>query len=410
MDYQQTLEFLFSQLPMYQRQGPSAYKENLDNTIALMEVLGNPHTNFKSVHIAGTNGKGSVSHYLSSILQEAGYKTGLYTSPHLKDFRERIRINGEKISEEKVIKFVENNQVSISRIKPSFFEMTVALAFQHFNEEKLDLAVVEVGMGGRLDSTNIISPELSVITNIGLDHVQFLGNSKKEIAREKAGIIKENVPVVIGEMQKETEKVFIEFAKTKNSSIYFADHETGTLEAQILRNYIPPSHYLKKNIKTVLSAIQILKNKNYYIDDSAVENGIRNVAKNTGLMGRWQILSNDPLTICDIGHNEDGIKEVIKQIRKTPHDKLQFVFGTVNDKSVDSVFRLLPKDAIYYFCKADIPRGMPVETLLETASKFNLNGNAYKSVCDALKAAEENARKNDLIFIGGSTFVVAEVL
>ena len=431
MNYTATLEYMFLQLPMFQRIGGAAYKANLDNTIAILNLLDNPQHKFKSVHIAGTNGKGSVSHYLAAIFQCAGFKTGLYTSPHLKDFRERIKINGKMISKQKVSRFISNYKSDFEIIQPSFFEMTVGMAFQYFADEKVDIAIIETGMGGRLDSTNLLNPELSIITNIGLDHTQLLGHSITEIAAEKAGIIKENTPIVIGETNTESKKIFETKAKDMKAFISFADrdyainsfyHVNNNKEHFLAVNILNLQNkkelkilselngiYQLKNIKTVLTAIDLLKDKGYKIRLNHIKNGIANVIKLTGLMGRWQTLSTNPLTICDTGHNEDGIKEILKQIELTPHQNLHFVIGMVNDKQIDNVLLMLPKRAVYYFCKADIPRGMNENILKEKALSIGLKGKSYTSVKNAIKAAKTKANENDLIFIGGSTFVVAEI-
>jgi len=429
MEYKETLEWMFNKLPMYQRIGGAAYKANLDNTIKLLSLLDNPHRKFKSVHVAGTNGKGSTSHMLASVFQEAGYKTGLYTSPHLIDFRERIRINGEMIPKENVVAFIEKYKDQFENIGLSFFEMTVGMAFDYFANEKIDIAIVEVGMGGRLDSTNLITPELSVITNIGLDHVKFLGDTLEKIAYEKAGIIKPNVPVVIGETQAETKQVFTDKARECNSEIFFADtifecnrietyHNIEMQQFDIWKNstlYIDNLHvpmlglYQKKNVTTAICALDLLKEKfNLSIDD--IRDGIEKTLVNTHLMGRWQILSKDPLVIADTGHNADGIREVAMQLAQLQCDKLHIVLGVVNDKDIDNMLVKLPRFAEYYFCKADIPRGLDAEKLAEEAFKYGLRGKVYGSVTNALASAKNNARFNDVIFIGGSNFTVAEVI
>ncbi len=413
---------------MYQRQGKSAFKKNLNNILELCEYSDNPQNKFKSIHIAGTNGKGSVSHILASVLQTSGYKTGLYTSPHLKDFRERIKINGEMISEEEVINYVEKNKSFFEELQPSFFEMTVALAFEYFAEQNVDIAIIEVGLGGRLDSTNIINPELSVITNISIDHTQFLGETLEEIAGEKAGIIKEKTPVVIGEYQEDIVHIFSETAFKKNSPVYFADKEYYTdyemMTAdykQILnikRNNNTEYPNLKtdlfggwqnKNIITALKSLEILT-QDFNISKENIYNGILNVKKNTNFIGRWQILAYNPLTIADTGHNEAGIKEVVRQIKKTPYKKLHFIYGTVNDKNITGILSLLPEDAKYYFTKAQIPRALNENILFDKAQKFNLKGQTYSTVKEAFQTAIQNANKEDLIFIGGSTFIAAEVV
>ena len=391
MNYRQTLDFLFSQLPMYHRIGAAAYKADLDNTIAICNLLNNPQNSFKSIHIAGTNGKGSVSHMIASVMQSAGYKTGLYTSPHLKDFRERIKINGKMIPKKKVTAFIEENKKAFDRIKPSFFEMTVGLAFQYFKEEQIDVAIVETGLGGRLDSTNIINPVLSVITNISNDHSALLGDTLEKIAVEKAGIIKRKIPVIIGQTQEKIKHVFIAKAEKEKAPIQFADklfqinnlrHKNGLrplFVVDVFRNnkiYLKDisceltGNYQAKNIATVLQSIEILNNIGYSMEEKIVRKGIEKVITNTGLNGRWQILQQKPLTICDIGHNEDGIKQVLDQIKKTPHDKLHFVLGMVNDKDIEAIMRLLPKSAVYYFCKANVPRGMDARELAKIAGKM----------------------------------------
>ncbi|MBE9483619.1 MAG: bifunctional folylpolyglutamate synthase/dihydrofolate synthase [Bacteroidetes bacterium] len=405
MDYRQTLDFMYSQLPMFQRVGPAAYKADLSNTFKLCKLLGNPENAFRSVHVAGTNGKGSVSHMIASVLQEAGYKTGLYTSPHLKDFRERIRINGVMIPEEKVVEFIAKHKQGFTGIGLSFFEMTVGMAFDYFRKEKVDIAVVETGMGGRLDSTNVLTPLLSVITNIGYDHTQFLGDTLKKIAGEKAAIIKAGIPAIIGETQEEVKDVFIDRAKETGSPLSFADQG----------NYpgIEPclaGEWQKRNLKTALAAIIALGKTGFNISEDQIRSGIENTLSNTGLLGRWQILQNKPLAICDIGHNRDGVREVLKMIDQTPHQTLHFVLGLVADKNAEPVLELLPESATYYFCKADIPRGMVVHELKEQASKYHLSGESYKNVKEAYRAALDNANENDLVFVGGSTFVVAEIL
>lgn len=405
MTYQQTLDYLFSQLPMFQRVGASAYKADLNNTIELCNLLNNPQNKFKSIHIAGTNGKGSTSHMLASILQEAGYKVGLYTSPHLVDFRERIKINGVMISEESVIDFVKKHKTDFENINLSFFEWTVGLAFDYFSTQKVDVAVVETGLGGRLDSTNIITPELSIITNIAKDHMQFLGDTLEKIAVEKAGIIKPKVPVVIGETQKEIEQVFISKAKDLDSKIYFADQ----IIYRVLHSDLKGS-YQVKNIKTVLASIIQLQQNGYHVTEQNIKDGLLNVVKNTGLMGRWQTLGENPKIICDTGHNEAGIKEVVNQLQTLTYNKLHFILGAVNDKEIDSILELLPKHAVYYFCQAKIPRALNVLELKNKAVAYNLKGNSYDSVKNAYNAAKRKSQNDDLIFIGGSTFIVAEVL
>lgn len=406
MNYRQTLEYLYSRLPVFQRIGAAAYKPDLNNTLALLEACGNPHIGLRSVHIAGTNGKGSTSHMLSSIFQEAGYKVGLYTSPHLKDFRERIRINGKMISRNAVVDFVKNNRAAIEKISPSFFEVTVALAFDYFKQQKTDIAIIETGLGGRLDSTNVILPELSVITNISFDHVQFLGNTIEKIAFEKAGIIKDQIPVVIGEFNKESAAVFQAVAKAKHTTIHFAS------KLRLKKKYPCQlkGEYQIHNIKTVICSIQILQHKNWKILEQHIRRGIAKVVDNTGLRGRWETIALHPKIICDIGHNAAGIKVVTSQLKKEKYKQLHMVIGAVNDKDISSMLKSLPKNAQYYFCKAAIPRALPETELMNLAKSFKLNGKAYPTVKRALNAAKKNASSTDLIFVGGSAFVVAEAL
>ena len=406
MNYQETTNWLFNQLPMYQMQGASAYKKDLTNTLLLAEHLNHPEKKLKCIHVAGTNGKGSTSHLLASVFQEAGYKVGLYTSPHLKDFRERIKINNEEISEEFVCKFVANNKSFFEANDLSFFEMTVGLALEYFVKEKTDINIIEVGMGGRLDSTNIITPLVSVITNIGLDHTQFLGNTLESIAYEKAGIIKKNIPVVIGEYTSETKKEFLDKVKETNSELYFASdliHET--YDSDLLGDY------QISNKKTVQQTIEVIQNqKDFKISDENIKSGFSNVIKNTRLLGRWQQLNEKPKVICDTAHNSHGLKIVIHQILNEKFDDLHIVLGVVNDKDLDEILTLFPKKAKYYFCKPNIPRGLNTEILAEKANKYNLKGKVYNSVSNAYADAIKNSNKNDFIYIGGSTFVVAEVL
>lgn len=420
---------------MFQRVGSAAYKADLDNTVAICKLLDNPQDHFKSIHIAGTNGKGSTSHMIASVLQSGGLKVGLYTSPHLKDFRERIKINGKMIPQKFVVDFVERYKSEFEKIKPSFFEMTVGLAFHYFSKQKVDIAVIETGLGGRLDSTNVITPVLSVITNISFDHQNLLGNTLKKIAAEKAGILKSGVPAVIGETQKEVAAVFTERAEQLNAVLSFADKK---YVVSALHNSLPdrqgirPSKltlniksknkeyknivsglqgfYQQKNICTVLGSIDVLKNMGYKITESDIRKGISRVVEQTGLKGRWQILSLKPLTIADTGHNEAGIKEALNQVKKTPHKKLHFVLGMVNDKDAGRILQMLPGNAIYYFCKAAIPRALDPYELAAIAGKYGLKGNVYASVRKALAAARKSASQKDLVFIGGSTFVVAEVV
>lgn len=428
MNYEETINYLFTFLPMFQRIGAAAYKSDLSNTIALMEALDNPQNKFKSIHVAGTNGKGSTSHLLASLLREKGLKVGLHTSPHLKDFRERIRINGVMVEKDWVVDFVEKNKSIIEEIQPSFFETAVAMAFKYFEEQKVDIAIIEVGMGGRLDSTNVLSPLLSIITNISFDHTQFLGKDLASIATEKAGIIKKNTPVVIGQTQEETAPVFIKRAKEHNSTIIFADqiysirnplHKDTKLFVDVYKKddllykdlvSMLSGNYQLKNIATVISAIEELGKIGYSFSEEEVRKGFLNLQTNAPLMGRWQTLSTNPLTICDTGHNEDGLSYVIEQINQTPYNNLHFVLGMVNDKDIDKVLSMLPKQAHYYLCKADIPRGLDVELLEEKTKKAGLTYSTYNSVKEALSAAQKNAKENDLVFVGGSTFTVAEVV
>jgi len=404
MNYQETTNWLFNQLPVYQLQGKSAYKEDLTNTILLDNHLGNPEKLLKCIHVAGTNGKGSTSHLLASVFQEAGYKVGLYTSPHLKDFRERIKINGKDISEDFVTEFVAKNKQFFEANDLSFFEMTVGLAFEYFVKEKTDINIIEVGMGGRLDATNIISPLVSVITNIGFDHTQFLGNTLESIAFEKAGIIKKYIPVIIGEYTPETKNVFTKKAEETDSDIYFAsDLIQETYQSSLLGDY--QIH----NKKTVQQTIKVLQNQ-FKISEENIKNGFLNVIKNTGLQGRWQQLNENPKAICDTAHNSHGLKIVLNQIQKEKFDELHIVLGVVNDKDLDEILPLFPKKAKYYFCKPNIPRGLDADILQQKAKDFQLNGKVYNSVSNAYQEVLKIANENDLIYIGGSTFVVAEVL
>lgn len=406
MNYSETLDWMFGQLPMYQKQGASAYKEDLTNTILLANHLNNPEKEIKTIHVAGTNGKGSTSHFLASILQEAGYKTGLYTSPHLKDFRERIKINGEDISEDFVVDFIASNKTFFEENQLSFFEMTVGLAFDYFRQENVDIAIIEVGLGGRLDSTNIISPLLSVITNIGLDHIQFLGNTVEKIASEKAGIIKPKTPVVIGEYTSETKPVFENKAKETQSEIFFASELIQETYPSVLLG-----DYQVQNKKTVLQSIRVLQSQNQFkISEENIKDGFWNVVKKTGLQGRWQQLGSNPKIICDTAHNKHGLKIVMKQLQREEFDTLHFVLGVVNDKDLDDVLPLFPKNAKYYFCRPNIPRGLEASILAEKATSFGLNGKVFNSVTEAYEEAKKNASESDFIYVGGSTFVVAEIL
>ena len=426
MEYQDVLDFLYTQLPEYQKIGAIAYKVGLNNTLALDNYFGNPHKNFCIIHVAGTNGKGSVSHTLASGLQHAGYKVELYTSPHLKDFRERMRINGVMIPQSEVIGFVENNRKIIEEVAPSFFEMTTLMAFDWFSRSGVDVAVVEVGLGGRLDSTNIITPFVSVITNIGFDHVQMLGNTLPAIAMEKAGIIKPNVPVVVGETHSETSGVFIAKAEELNAPICFADtirsvvdicYRDGKQMFKVAKSTEVEYEtllldlmgiYQRKNILTVLATIDVLRRR-FSISDTDVINGVQSVVTTTGLKGRWQQLAQKPATFCDIGHNEDGIREVVEQLKRHSYHRLHIVMGMVNDKDLEKVMVLLPKDAIYYFTNAAIERALKADLLQAKAAEFGLHGDCYPSVAQAIEAAKQNATPNDLIYIGGSAFVVAEI-
>ena len=429
MTYSETLDYLYNSLPMFQRIGKAAYKSDLATTLEIDRHFNHPHRNFRSVHIAGTNGKGSVSHLLASVLQEAGYRTGLYTSPHLKDFRERIRINGIPIGEGDVIRFVIENKDLFERIRPSFFEMTVAMAFQHFERQGVDVAVVEVGMGGRLDSTNILDPVLSVITNIGHDHMEYLGSELAEIAGEKAGIIKNGVPVVIGESGKETDAVFIERAGEKDSDIFFADRffsipygfqtpdgkqslNVYRKDELVYRELIVDlmGLYQRKNAVTALMVIEQLGKAGFGIPADPIYTGFANVTSNTGLLGRWQVLNHRPLVICDCGHNLEGITGVVSQIRQTPYKRLWMVFGMVSDKNPDPILDVLPRDAAWFFTRAQIPRAMDAALLAEKATKKGLKGEVIPSVKEAVERARSLAGPDDLVFIGGSTFVVAEVV
>jgi dihydrofolate synthase / folylpolyglutamate synthase len=427
LTYQQTIDFLFSRLPMFSRIGTAAYKKDLTNTLKLCEFLGNPHEKFKSIHIAGTNGKGSVSHMLAAILQTAGYKTGLYTSPHLKDFRERIKINGEVVDEKFVTSFTEKIKPLIEELEPSFFEITVAMAFDFFAQQKVDVAVIEVGLGGRFDSTNIITPELSVITNIGWDHMNILGDSLKKIAFEKAGIIKKGVPVVIGEFLPETNNVFEKIAEENNSVLHLASQKRNTtgwnwynheLVVEVAEKDKPdqkkyhldlPGIYQSKNLLTVLEAVSVLKQNNFNLPDNAVLTGLQKTKKLTGLHGRWEVIHEHPTIILDVGHNEDGIKQITRQIELTDYHELHIIIGVVKDKEVEKVLSLLPHSAWYYFTQAHIPRALDAEILKLKAKAFDLNGEVFHDVNMAIKIAKSKAHKDDLILICGSVFLVGEV-
>lgn len=404
MTYQQTLDYLFAQLPMYQRIGKAAYKANLENTWWLMNHLNNPHKNFKSIHVGGTNGKGSTSHLLASVFQEAGYKTGLYTSPHLVDFRERIRINGEMISEDKVISFTAAHKDAFAHQGLSFFEWTVGLAFEFFAEQQVDIAIVEVGLGGRLDSTNVITPELSIITNIGLDHTQFLGNTKELIAAEKAGIIKSDVPVVIGKTQVETQEVFEKKARENNAQIIFSENESfETIPESTLAG-----SYQSENFKTVLCALKLMREKGFSISNSEIERGFKNVSINTQLKGRWDIISSEPTVICDVGHNREGLEQNIEQLKQLQTNKLHFILGFVNDKDIIGVIDLFPWKATYHLTQASVPRAFPVE---ELEIKFKAHGfdcKSYENTDAAYNSVIKKMANNDCLYIGGSTFIVAD--
>lgn len=425
MTYQETLDFLFNALPMFQRQGAPAFKKDLSNTLAICDHLGNPERKFKSIHVAGTNGKGSTSHSLAAILQKAGYKTGLYTSPHLKSFTERIKINGMEVPEDEVVLFVKENKAFIEELKPSFFEMTVAMAFWHFAKESVDVAVIEVGMGGKFDSTNVILPEVSVITNIGFDHVQFLGNTLPEIAGEKAGIIKQGIPVVISQTQVETKPVFLQKAQSVSAPIKFADDfwrlkkissSEGLVTYEVENEGMVSQlgfgllgNYQRFNLPGILETVHELKKHGWNISDSALNEGLAQVATLTGLKGRWQVLDSQPTIICDTGHNISGFGEILEQLKEYDYDALWMVLGMVQDKDVSEVLSKLPKEAYFVFCEAKIPRALLASELAKKALENGLIGQIVPEVNDALTFARKNAGKNDLIFIGGSTFVVAEI-
>lgn len=431
MTYQETIDYLYSLLPVFHRDGEKALKGDLTNILKISEYLGNPHLKFKTIHVAGTNGKGSTSHYLSAILQSAGYKTGLYTSPHLKDYTERFRINGVSIQKANIISFVQEHKDFIEQLQPSFFELSVGIAFDFFAKERVDIAVIEVGLGGRLDSTNIITPKLCVITNIGFDHVNILGDTLPKIASEKAGIIKPKVPVVISEYNEETKPVFLEKAQTTDSEIYFASENLniiekdsqstklivdvfsvyGVEETLLYENLSSQliGKYQLKNIAGVIQSIQVLNKIGFKISDEALKNGISNVVDLTGLKGRWQILSESPLTICDTGHNEHGIKNVLAQISKLKVKNKYFILGFVKDKNIDEILDLFPKDGIYYFCQAENPRFMPAENLMKIAESHGISGYSILSVNEALEFVKNLAQKDDFIYVGGSTYIVAEL-
>ena len=403
MTYKQTLDWMFLQLPMYQNKGKVAFNSKMDGINSLAAHLNNPHKKIRTIHVAGTNGKGSSSHMLASVLQEAGYKVGLYTSPHLKDFRERIRVNGKKVEKKWVVDFIDENKPFFERNKLSFFEMTVGMAFSYFANENVDIAVIEVGLGGRLDSTNIITPEVSLITNIGFDHTDMLGDTLVKIAYEKAGIIKRNIPVVISEFNEETAPVFKETASALNAKIVFAQEKTfSTYKIGLLGSY------QQKNIKGVLAALRELVS--FKIEEKHIVKGLKKVVENTHLMGRWQQIGTKPTIICDTAHNKEGLAIVLDQLQEQEYEKLHVVIGFVKDKDISAILPLFPSNATYYFCKPKISRGLDEKILLDRCVQFNLNGETYKSVNKAFKAAKKQASKNDFIYVGGSNFVVAEVL
>lgn len=423
MTYEQTTEYLFNCAPLFQQVGSSAYKEGLDNTRLLDEHFGHPHRNYRTIHVAGTNGKGSTSHTLASILQAAGYKVGLYTSPHLIDFRERIRVNGVPASKQFVVDFVERERCFFEPLHPSFFELSTAMAFLYFAQEKVDVAIIEVGLGGRLDCTNIITPDACIITNISPDHTQFLGSTLTQIAGEKAGIIKKGIPVTIGETTPETRAVFTEKATKEGAPIIFAEESEELIDAQPHNNgirYTTNSYgvidaelggcYQVKNTNTILSALRVLKEQGYNIDSQHIQNGFANVTASTGLMGRWQRIGSNPTVVCDAGHNIGGIYYIVEQLSQQKYETLRIVFGMVNDKDIGSVLAMMPKDATYYFTQASVRRAMPSEELAGLASGYNLKGTCYPTVTDALNAARKDASTGDFIFVGGSCFVVADLL
>ncbi len=421
MNYSQTLDFLFSQLPMFQRQGAAAYKANLNNTIALCTMLKNPQNDFPSIHIAGTNGKGSTANMIASVFQEAGYKTGLYTSPHLIDFRERIRVNGEMIPKANVVDFIDDYREKFIDIEPSFFELTFAMAIDYFRNENIDIAIMETGMGGRLDSTNVVNSILSVITNIGLDHTQFLGSTLKEIAAEKAGIIKESINVVIGEYQNEIADIFRDFALKRNANIQWANERIEVLQNNDIHivkidnkvtfelDFPIKANYQINNLRTAIASLICLQQE-WKIDNKIIKSGLENILYNTKFAGRWQQISDNPNVIVDTGHNVEGLTYTMKQLTDLEFNTLHFVLGMVNDKDIDRVLKLLPSTANYYFCQAKIPRAMDKDYLFNKAKNIGLKGKVYDSVKEAYKTARQNSKNNDLIFIGGSTFIVAEVL
>ena len=427
MTYQECLDYLYQQLPMFQRIGNAAFKKNLDNTIALCEAMGQPQHQFKSIHVAGTNGKGSSSHMLASILQSAGFKTGLYTSPHLKNFTERVRVNGAELPQEYLVRFVEQYKELFEQVQPSFFEMTVALAFRYFADEQVDVAVIEVGLGGRLDSTNIIQPEVSLITNIGYDHQSLLGDTLQAIAGEKAGIIKPNTPAVISTKQPELVSVFTQKAAQEGAPLYFATDYVqvalleNSLEKQVFdvkkdnKPWLPQLEldlaggYQQYNLPGVLQTVTILQEQGFAIPEAAIRNGLAHTKQITGLKGRWQVLGQEPLILCDTGHNEDGIRQIVGQLQSLHPKQVHLVFGAVNDKDIRNILQLLPKSYTYYFCQAQLPRALPVSELKERAAAAGLQGEAFPTVGEAIRAAKAKAAPDEVIFIGGSTFVVAEI-
>ena len=426
MNYEQTIHYLYNKLPLFSSIGIKAYKADLNNTIALCNYLGNPEKKIKTIHIAGTNGKGSTSYMLAAVFQQGGYKTGLYTSPHLKDFRERIKLNGGMIAQDFVIDFVEKIKNLSEQINPSFFEHTFAMALEYFASQKVDIAIIETGLGGRLDSTNVITPEISIITNIGFDHMDILGDTLPKIAAEKAGIIKHEVPVVIGETTPETKAIFMDKAKEKNAPIFFAEETyeiiASTLVNELLQVEMLNSEsaqrtiypldltglYQVKNLRTVITAIDVLKN-NYSLPAENIKYALSHVKNITGLYGRWEIIQKKPLIVLDVAHNVDGIQQLINQIKNTTYKKLHIVFGMVKDKEIEKVLEILPEDAAYYFTKAQIPRALPENELLQRAQKFSLKGSSYNEVNKALKAAIDNASEKDMIIVCGSVFVVGEI-
>lgn len=424
MNYQETIEYLYNITPLFQNVGKAAYKEGLDNTLKLDAFFEHPHKKFKTIHIAGTNGKGSCSHTIAAILQSAGYKTGLYTSPHLVDFSERIRVNGNPIEKDFVVKFVEENKYFFEPLHPSFFELTTSMAFLYFAHKEVDVAVIEVGLGGRLDCTNVIHPDLSIITNISFDHTQFLGHTLSAIASEKAGIIKENTPVIIGEYNSETREVFENKARQINANIIFAEDSKLITEAihtddghfiyqsSLIDNLYGElcGNYQLKNTNTILNSIIKLKDLGYKINEQNIREGFKNVCQLTGLMGRWQKLEDNPTIICDTGHNIGGIGYITEQLSKMKYDKLHIVIGMVNDKDINGVISLLPENAVYYFTQASVKRALPAEEIKKIGNSHGLKGEAYKNVKEALYAAKQNASEKDMIFVGGSTFIVADLI